>query len=194
MKSLRLSRPHAIMMVGIPGSGKTFFAEKFAEMFNAPFINTSIIESACKEGEAGRVIGYMVNEIAKTQQTFVYEGNADTRVSRTEFGKWARTSGYQPLYVWVQIDTATAKTRTKKTGVIGEDEFDFTVKSFSAPHPDERSIVISGKHTYATQAKVVLNHLSKSNRQPQSQQETQTPPVQPSQPPRTPSRSSIVVQ
>ena len=190
MKSLRLSRPHAIMMVGIPGSGKTFFAEKFAEMFNAPYIDTLVLERAAKDGEAGKIIGYMVSEIAKTQHTFIYEGNSDTRVSRTEFAKWARSNGYQPLYVWVQIDNATAKSRTKKAATISEDEFNFTVKSFSTPHPDEKAIVISGKHTYATQAKVVLSHLSKFNR-PESTAPQPTPAQSATA---RPQNRSIVVQ
>lgn len=164
MKSLRLSRPHAVMMVGIPGSGKTFFAERFAELFDAPYIDTLVLEQASREGEAGNVIAYVMSELAKTKQTFVYEGNSDTRVSRTEFARWARDKGYQPMFVWVQLDTTTAKARTKKNGTISQEEFLFTVKSFSPPHTEEKAVVISGKHTFATQLKVVLNYLSKNNR------------------------------
>ncbi|MEO7904367.1 MAG: hypothetical protein ABIR91_01085, partial [Candidatus Saccharimonadales bacterium] len=39
-------------------------------------------------------------------------------------------------------------------------EYDRVVKRFNAPLPTETFIVISGKHTYASQAKVVLKRLS----------------------------------
>lgn len=161
MKSLRLARPHAIMMVGIPGSGKTFFAEKFAATFGAPFIDSLAIEALAKdEKAAGTLIALTVGEIAKTKQTFVFEGNADSRVRRTEFVRWASNRGYQPLIVWVQTDEATSRTRTLKAKSLTKEEFIATIADFSPPHRDEKPIVISGKHTYASQAKVVLRQLS----------------------------------
>jgi len=39
MKPLSLSKPHVIVTVGIPGSGKSFFAEHFAATFKAPLIS-----------------------------------------------------------------------------------------------------------------------------------------------------------
>ena len=161
MKSLQLSRPHAIMMVGIPGSGKTFFAEKFAATFGAPFIDSLAIEALAKdEQSAGALIALTVGEVAKTKQTFVFEGNADSRVRRGEFARWASSRGYRPLFVWVQTDEATSRARTLKSKSLSKQEFDATLARFSPPHPDEKPIVISGKHTYASQAKVVLSHLS----------------------------------
>lgn len=161
MKSLRLARPHAIMMVGIPGSGKTFFAEKFAATFGAPFIDSLTIEALAKdEQSAGALIALTVGEVAKTKQTFVFEGNADSRVRRSEFARWASNRGYQPLIVWVQTDKATSRARTLKAKSLNKEDFDSILAKFSPPHPDEKPLVISGKHTYASQAKVVLQHLS----------------------------------
>lgn len=165
MKSLRLSRPHAIMMVGLPGSGKSFFASQFAKTFNAPYIDSLTIEQYSKDAlSAGQVITIVMNEIAKTSQTFVFEGNADTRARRTEFARWARSNGYQPLFIWTQVDAATSRDRTAKAKTMTQEEYASAVRSFSPPHPSERPVVISGKHTYATQAKVVLHHLTKEAR------------------------------
>ena len=165
MKSLRLSRPHAIMMVGLPGSGKTFFASQFAKTFNAPYIDSLAIEQYTRDAlSAGQVITLVMNEIAKTGQTFVFEGNADTRARRTEFARWARSNGYQPLFIWTQVDAVTSRDRTAKAKTMTQEEYAAAVRSFSPPHATERPVVISGKHTYATQAKVVLHHLSKEAR------------------------------
>ena len=165
MKSLRLSRPHAIMMVGLPGSGKTFFASQFAKTFNAPFIDSLSIEQYTRDAvSAGHVITMVMNEIAKTGQTFLFEGNADTRARRTEFARWARNNGYQPLFIWTQVDAATSRDRTAKAKTMTQEEYAQAVHTFSPPHPSEKPVVVSGKHTYATQARVVLHHLSKEGR------------------------------
>ena len=156
-------------MVGIPGSGKSFFASKFAETFNAPYIDSLAIEALAKDDEsAGAMIAMLVTEIAKTNQTFLFEGNSDSRVRRTEFTRWARAHGYVPLLVWVQTDQSTSKARTLKAGSLAEDAFIDIVKDFSPPHPDEKPVVISGKHTFATQVKVILAHLGRYNRPDQS--------------------------
>ena len=109
MKSLHLTRPHAIMMVGLPGSGKSFFASQFAEMFNAPYIDSLAIESkASGAAAASDLVTMMLAEIIKTGQTFIFEGNSDSRARRTEFARWARDKGYQPMLIWVQADQTTS--------------------------------------------------------------------------------------
>lgn len=167
MTSLHLSRPHAIMMVGLPGSGKSFFASQFATTFNAPYIDALTLTSYAKDVPAAmKIITNFASQIARTNQTFIYEGDTDSRALRTEFAQFARNHGYQPLIVWVQVDEKTAKDRTIKAGKMDEDTFYTVCKGFSAPHPSEKPIVVSGKHTYTSQARVVLAHLSKSLAQP----------------------------
>ena len=166
MNALHLSRPHAIMMVGIPGSGKSFFARQFSDMFHTPYLDIAeILGYIGDDAKTEKVVLYLLNEITKTEQTFLFEGNSASRTSRTEFAKWARTKGYQPLFVWVQTDQATSKSRAVKARTLTRDQFDSQVQLFSPPHPDEKAIVLSGRHTYATQARVVLNYLGKQNRE-----------------------------
>lgn len=190
MKSLRLSRPHAIMMVGLPGSGKSFFARQFAATFNAPYIDSLSIEAYAQNAEgAGAIITLVMGEIAKTNQTFIFEGNSDSRVRRAEFAKWARQLGYQPLFIWAQVDQATSRDRTAKSKIMSQTDFEQANRTFSAPHPDEKAIVISGKHTFASQAKVVLAHLSQETR-------SDTPLVvqQPHTPARPAGSRSIIIR
>lgn len=169
MKSLHLSRPHAIMMVGLPGSGKSFFARQFAETFNAPYIDALTLTSYAKDVKSAmKIVTNLAGQIAKTGATFIYEGDTDSRAMRTEFAQFARRCGYQPLLVWVQVDEKTAKDRSIKADRMDEDGFNSVVKSFSPPHPAEKPIVISGKHTYASQAKVILARLSQDVRPAQT--------------------------
>jgi len=157
MKSLSLGSPHAIVMVGIAGSGKTFFAEKFANTFGAPYVNADQLAQHAKDIAATtELTRALVGELVKTKQTIVVDAGGNTRRERSEFAKFLRAQGYAPLFVWVQIDQETARYRSNRrtassTSIAGH---------FSPPHASEKAVVVSGKHTYATQAKVVLKHLS----------------------------------
>lgn len=163
MKSLSLSQPHLLVMVGTPGSGKTFFAEKFADTFHAPFINLKKLMKLGKTDEeaAASLFYSQLEELLKTQQTIITEGRADTRAERSELSRRARTAGYSCLFIWVQTDPATAKTRAiKEKDDMSASAYDQHIKRFNSLDAIEKSVVISGKHTYASQAKVVLKKLS----------------------------------
>lgn len=155
-------------MVGIPGSGKTFFAEKFADTFKAPYISQEKITpytSGDKEA-ATAVMHAQLEELFKTQQSVILEGSTDTRTERGALTNKARTNGYEPLLIWVQTDSATAKSRVVKEGkgktahTLTSEEYEHIIKRFTPPHAVEKPVVVSGKHTYATQAKVILKKLS----------------------------------
>lgn len=161
MKSLQLDKPHAIVMVGIQGSGKTFFASKFSETFNAPYIRqASLAEHASDANAAGNLVNLMLDEVLKSRQSVVIETDTATRASRTQLAKHLREAGYTPLFVWVQVDAETAKQRSMKQSNVSSDEYDVDMNRFAAPVATERALVISGKHTYATQARIVLKKLS----------------------------------
>lgn len=153
------------MMVGLPGSGKSFFAKQFADTFSAPYIDALTLTSYAKDVPAAmKIITNFASQIARTKQTFIYEGDTDSRALRAEFMQFAARNGYQPLIIWVQVDGKTAKSRTLKAGKMDEDTFESVVQNFSAPLQSEKPVVISGKHTYASQVKVVLASLSKDLR------------------------------
>lgn len=169
MKSLHLSKPHLLVVVGIPGAGKTFFASQFADTFNIPFIHYSAIqhlrETPLSEEETAEFAGMLYRELIKTNQTILIEGPGASRVERTALAQQARAVGYEPLFIWVQTEQATARARAVK-GVrgssyqtISDDVFDAETNRFTPLNSAEKSVVISGKHTYASQAKMVLKRL-----------------------------------
>lgn len=173
MKSLSLSKPHIIVVVGVPGSGKSFFAEKFADTFNAPYVNCGKITTLiADETAASAVIQIQLDELLKTKQSIIIDGLADTKVGRLELTQKARSSGYETLLVWVQTDPATAKSRAMKDKKQNETNYFAALQRFSPPAAIEKPVVISGKHTYASQAKVILKKLSS----PRAQISTHSPP------------------
>jgi predicted kinase len=166
------TKPHLIIMVGIPGAGKSFFAQHFAETFNAPIISfdllrheifTKPLQNESEDIILSNVANLVLGEMFKTKRTIIYEGRTNQRADRMEISKKSRQAGYEPLFIWVQTETITASKRaTKSTDnkpAISIDEFNNKLKKFSSPHHNEKAIVISGKHTYASQLKIVLKNL-----------------------------------
>ena len=185
MEQPNSSRPHIIVMVGIPGSGKSFFADRFAETFKSPIISFNKLHQALfsnpKYDQAEYTIvkqaaDYMLDEILKTGKIVVYEGLSNQRNDRSTIVKKVQDYGYDPIFVWVQTESTTAKRRSTKSidgrPPMSEEEFDKKLKQFNPPSANEYAVVISGKHTYNTQLKAVLKSII-------------TPPPKPNSPNRT---------
>lgn len=193
MKSLQLSKPHLVVMVGLPGAGKTFFANHFAETFHAPLVSWQSIRAELfdeptysKDADAvvERVASHQLGELLKTGATIIHEGDSLVYSRRQALTKQAIEQGYEVLFVWVQTDPATAKTRASKQRRLTTDEFDAQSRRFTALKPSEQFVVISGKHTYASQLKIVLRRLSQPHQQEVERVHTARP-ESPSRPGRT---------
>ena len=172
MKSLNLTKPHLIIMVGIPGAGKSFFAEHFADTFKAPIISSEIMRRELfklpkfnKEEDLviNKIASCMLDQVLKTNRTIIYIGKTSSEVDRVMISKKACEVGYEPLFIWVQTEPATAKKRAikriDKLPTMSAEQFDINLKKFNAPNRKKNTIVISGKHTYPSQLKIVLKRL-----------------------------------
>lgn len=166
-------------MVGLPGAGKSFFARQFSETFAAPVVSIDRINHELfaepqyvKEEQIiiGNIALYQIEELAKTKRTFLIDGGANTRLDRAELIRIVKRAGYDVLLIWVQTDLNTCRLRALKRNPHKTDDqynrslpqpvFDNLIKTFGPPSVRENYIVISGKHTYATQARVVLRKLA----------------------------------
>jgi len=169
MKPTDGSKPHIIIMVGIPGSGKSFFADQFAATFKSPIVSFNSIRSELfstptfsdtEDTVIDQVANYMLGELFKTGRTIIYEGLSNQRNDRTEIARKSRDAGYDPMFVWVQTEPSSAQKRsTKPTDgrpAMTPEQFETRIKQFSPPHISECAVVISGKHTYNSQLKIVL--------------------------------------
>lgn len=166
MKSLSLSQPYLLIMVGLPGSGKSHFADKFSATFQAPSVDyVAIMDIANQNGVVGgRYTLHLLQELFRTKQTIVYDGPADSRAQRLELRDIAADAGYKPLFIWVQTDETTAKTRFAKAHKqagrrASATQYAQLAREFHPPIGEPETVVISGKHTFATQAKAVLKSL-----------------------------------
>lgn len=172
------AKPFLLVTIGYPGVGKSFFARKFVDMFNAPLVSfdeiryelfNEITHSDDENLIVARVAGLQLRELFKTHKTIVIDGGHNPRISRTELARVARNAGYNLLYVWVQADEATARTRSVKRSSskeedsfnrsLSHEEFDTQLRKFTAPTEFEKFVVISGRHNFPSQAKIVLKKL-----------------------------------
>lgn len=177
MKSLSLSQPLLLIIIGTPGAGKTYFARQFSQTFMAPRVSLETV-LAClpeelsekqKQDASLLLVNQQCNELLKTHKTIILDGVGLSRSERMQWRKVAKEHGYDTLLVWVQTDPSTARYRSlnrngKKVddsgrSALSEEYFTKRTKQFTAPSPTESHVVISGKHTYASQAKVVLKKL-----------------------------------
>jgi predicted kinase len=154
MKSLQLDSPYLILLIGIPGSGKTYFAKQFSDLFSLPYINNLA-------GDFERISNYLLPEFLKTGKTIVLDVDTLTKKSREAYYNLAKKSGYKILPVWVQTDTDTSRNRAEKNAKLGgySIDFDKSLSTFTLPSESESALVLSGKHTFATQTKIVLSKL-----------------------------------
>ncbi|HET7630390.1 MAG TPA: ATP-binding protein, partial [Candidatus Saccharimonadales bacterium] len=179
MQALSPQKPLMIVMTGLPGSGKSFFADQFAETFKAPLVSTdklrqTVTPSASFSREENRVVSQLaldqLGQLLKTGKTVIIDGAADNRSERAELSRMAKASGYRQLIIWVQVDEASALHRSvqpnKRSKHYDADKtpltpelFERAKKRFMPPLKNDNFLVISGKHTYATQAKIVLKKI-----------------------------------
>lgn len=158
MKSLSLPVPHIIAMIGLPGTGKSYFAKTFADNFRAPHVDELYFRHlAHKASDGTQMAADVLHEIMKTSQTLLFEGQLDTKEERESLLRFAKKRSYEVLFVWVQADPDTSKKRALKH--MSATEYKSRLKTFMPPTEKEQYIVISGHHTHATQARTLLKHL-----------------------------------
>ncbi|MDR1196966.1 MAG: ATP-binding protein [Candidatus Nomurabacteria bacterium] len=184
MKSMSLGSPMVIVVVGVPGVGKSFFARRFAETFSAPLVSEDKIRytlftnhtySKNENVMVEQVARLIVDELLVNGKTFILDGGYSSRVSRDNIAHLASQYDFRTLIVWVQTEEATARRRAQNRSlkVAGDqykqsltpEQWDTLAKAFTAPdieNKERNTVVISGKHTYAAQAKTVLRKIVES--------------------------------
>jgi gluconate kinase len=155
------SKPYAILVFGAPMSGKTSFAEHFSQTVNAPFLNlTQLIK---EYGITQKLAEEIIRQIAKSHSTIIIEGLIDTEEQRKNMRELLQKAGYEPVLVWVQTDLNTIKQRMRHSyRKLDEAKAALTkaLGDIEAPSDSEQNIVISGKHTYQTQCRNVINRIA----------------------------------
>lgn len=190
MNNASASRPLILVTIGPPGGGKSFFARQFTETFGAPLISfdeiryelfNDVTYTPDEDIIVARVAGLQLRELMKTKKTILIDGGHNPKVSRVELAKVARANGYGVMNIWVQTDERTARVRSTRRGrgkhdqfnrALSDAEFESQAKKFTPPSKFEPYVVISGRHTYNSQARIVLKKMI-----PENETTTETKPA-----------------
>ena len=155
------TQPRAILVFGAPCSGKTTFCEKFAKQYRE-VAYYDLTELKTKHKLSRTLILMLIEQLAKTEKTLLIEGEVGTEKERDEVRRILRTAGYNVYTVWIQTDVTTIRTRLKaryKTVANAKKIYDSIVPELEAPSEIESPIILSGKHTFETQLRHILQSL-----------------------------------
>ena len=177
---LNIDKPLLILVVGNPGSGKSFFARQFSESYKFFYIDTGRYESELEGlGTSNPEISKLAKKLTsatyeqalKSFKHIIFEGYFGSKSEREIILNKAVKAGFGVLTVWVQTDNATTEERAmnrdrrraddKNSLDLSEDEFVTMLNSFEKPvATKENSIVVSGKHDFKSQSVMVLRKIA----------------------------------
>lgn len=161
MEGKKHASPHAFLVFGAPASGKTAFSEQFAKKFKLSYYNLSDLKT--EYNLSRKLVLMLIRELAKTHQNLIFEGEFDTERARIEIKNILRSAGYSVSVVWIQTDAATIRSRLKqryRSVKKAKEVYDENVPRLEAPSEIEHPIILSGKHTFETQARHVISGLA----------------------------------
>ena len=141
-----MNRPSLILLVGIPGSGKTTYAEKYIEEnhntvhLSSDKIRAELWGNEATQGDNNEVFSLMQSravEALNNGQNVVYDATNVTRKDRSYIigicPKFAKTECH---IIWAPIETCIERDAARER-TVGKEVIDRMFKRFQAPFVDE---------------------------------------------------------
>ncbi|HET7827271.1 MAG TPA: ATP-binding protein [Candidatus Saccharimonadales bacterium] len=177
MTKIILNKPALICLYGFPGSGKSYVARSLTEIMEIAHVSSDRIRSelfarprydAQENAIVTHLMDYMSEEFLAAGLSVVYDTNALRSAQRRKLRELARKHKAEYLLIWLQIDIDSAFGRTQNRDRRTTDDkfaepqtretFNRQVAGMQNPEGEDY-VVISGKHTFATQKSAIINRL-----------------------------------
>jgi predicted kinase len=177
MSKIVLAKPTLICLYGYPGSGKTYVARSLSDAIQLAQVSSDRIRNelfqnprydAQENAIITHLMDYMSEEFLSAGVSMVYDTNALRIAQRRRLRELAQKHRAAYLLIWLQIDIDTAFARTQERDRRTADDkysepqtkstFDRQVSGMQNPEGEDY-LVISGKHTFATQKNSIINRL-----------------------------------
>lgn len=177
MSKLTNNRAFILLVYGLPGAGKTFFARQMAANLGiahlqAARIRHELFKSPRYDDRENAVVNhlmdYMLGEFLSVGTSVVYDGDSMRRARRRHLRSITDRCGATLITVWLQIDLESAFNRVKNRDRRKVDDkfepsmdrptFENYINLVQNPS-NEDYVVISGKHSFATQRAAALKKL-----------------------------------
>jgi predicted kinase len=170
-----LAKPILVCLYGFPGSGKSYVARKLAENVQMAHVSADRIRSELFEHPrydsqenaiVAHLMNYMSEEFLAAGVSVVYDTNAMRLAQRRNLRALARKNRSEYLLIWLQIDIESGFARTQNRDRRTSDDryaqpqtrlsYDKQLAALQNPQAEDY-LVISGKHTFATQKSAIVN-------------------------------------
>jgi predicted kinase len=177
MSKIVLSKPALVCLYGYPGSGKSYLARSLAEEIQMANVSSERIRNELfqtprydpqENAIVTHLMDYMCEEFLSSGVSVVYDTNALRAAQRRKLRDLARKHRAAYILIWLQIDVDSAYERTQTRDRRTSDDkyaepqtrstFERQLSGMQNPMGEDY-IVISGKHTFATQKSVITNRL-----------------------------------
>ena len=177
VKKVILNKPVLICLYVYPGSGKSFLARNLISSIqminvNAERVRNELFERPRYDAQENAVIAHLMNymseEFLNSGVGVVYDANVTRMAQRRRLRELAKKSHAEYLLVWLQIDVDSAFARTQQRDRRTNDDryaepqtrttFDQKLTDMQNPQ-NENYLVLSGKHSFASQKGAILNKL-----------------------------------
>ncbi|MBP9853003.1 MAG: hypothetical protein QG629_743 [Patescibacteria group bacterium] len=178
MGKLTPTKPLLVMLYGMPGSGKTFFARQLTEHVKLAHVQSDRIRNELFQNPTyskdenhivASIMLYMTEEFLKAGVSVIFDTNAMRIAQRRALRNLAVRSGAESLLLWLQIDPDSAYLRAsnrdkrkaddKYAQVMDIPSFKQLLGGMQNPEIIEKVIVLSGKHVFNTQKNAVIRSL-----------------------------------
>jgi predicted kinase len=177
MSKITLTKPTIICLYGYPGSGKSYVARNLADEINLAHVSSDRVRNelfqrprfdAQENAIVTHLMDYMSEEFLSAGVSIVYDTNALRASQRRNLRELARKHRAAYILIWLQVDIDTAFVRTQQRDRRTSDDkyaepqsrssFDRQTSGMQNPEGEEY-LVISGKHSFATQKNSIINRL-----------------------------------
>ena len=139
-------RPKLILLCGIPGSGKTFYAEKIKDSYSyivhlsSDAIRKELYGDESIQGNPSEVFSLMQNraiEFLNNGYDVIYDATNITRKDRASIiAKCPKVAHIECHIVWAPIEICIERDASRKR-TVGKEVIDRMLKRFQAPYYDE---------------------------------------------------------
>jgi predicted kinase len=166
-----------IMLYGLPGSGKSFFARQASELLGIPHISSDRIRyelfekpSFSKDEQAVvfNIMMIMLEQFARVGLSSIIDVSLSRQADRKLVREYAKKNKYETVLLWIQADAESCFARTKTrdrrksddmySADITRGQFDDVERSMQSPSGED-AVVVSGKHLFESQKNVFLRKL-----------------------------------
>lgn len=178
MGKIQPTKPIVVLLYGMPGAGKTFFARQLCETFQAAHLEADRIRSELFEKpEFSRqenhivmsLMSYMTGEFLASGVSVVFDLNSARAAQRRAIRNLAVKHKAETVLVWFQIDPETAfrraaqrdrrKSDDRHSAEMNPEKFREQLAGMQNPDGAEKFIVVSGKHVFKMQSNAFIREL-----------------------------------